>query len=614
MSDFINDDWLSIAAATEAYEPYLCEMSFSAPIAEEYFNLTLPRGQDQPCFTFLVSNNTQNGTAYFTRVEVKAEPLLDGVPFRELSAQSSLPRIFKNSSLEVAVNTTFTYEPCHGHLLAASLMVTRCLITLSTGPPDNNGTVFELRSPMMVVLPASLSVAETAYLAHNASYGQLMNSVQHNATANETAADAGSVLTFKPAVHMGVDTQRTMQAPVDGSVPNLLTLEYLDPRQAALIDSIRVDDIMVPFDINPVYGLQSVETEEDGTTSVLSFELPLNESLSKQSIAGLTGREIEGHRYRVFDIVSKPRGPDVDVVLQTVAAVEGLNLTQQRDVWTDDVMYNFGALSANISCPPYCPTNTRIDKRSCQPLDDGMEGLYYFKPCEGAHVGPECMDPDFDGYCPFGEGDDCKPCPEGAVCPGGSRQWPKAGYYTDISYFENSTIFECDGPTKDRCLGWSPFVGRTACPDDIDGGSPLCGSCKDNLTTLARNHYECISCDDRWSSQPAIVLSCAAVILVIAIGLPEAMGQQIYRRTSTTKAPETLQRMIALGAMCQVWPWYSGLVSVAWSVRYLPAWAQVEMSDAARNVTNLLQLLTLNISTVRTAVCRASPALPPLTP
>jgi hypothetical protein len=68
----------------------------------------------------------------------------------------------------------------------------------------------------------------------------------------------------------------------------------------------------------------------------------------------------------------------------------------------------------------------------------------------------------------YGTGADCRPCPEGAVCPGGNRLWPLGGYWN--SGEDSGFVARCDPP--EACL-----PGRTGtCAPGYVGS--LCGECE----------------------------------------------------------------------------------------------------------------------------------------
>eukprot|EP00163_Fabomonas_tropica_P010568 TRINITY_DN2073_c0_g2_i4.p1 TRINITY_DN2073_c0_g2~~TRINITY_DN2073_c0_g2_i4.p1 ORF type:complete len:5484 (-),score=1034.41 TRINITY_DN2073_c0_g2_i4:293-16744(-) len=82
----------------------------------------------------------------------------------------------------------------------------------------------------------------------------------------------------------------------------------------------------------------------------------------------------------------------------------------------------------------------------------------------------------------WGRGADCKPCPEGAVCPGGYRLWPKPGFWapTEGSGF----VYKCT--PAEACIG-----GQSAeCAPGYQG--EFCGQCQPGF--YRANGAECRPC------------------------------------------------------------------------------------------------------------------------
>ena len=54
----------------------------------------------------------------------------------------------------------------------------------------------------------------------------------------------------------------------------------------------------------------------------------------------------------------------------------------------------------------------------------GPAGVYYAPACTtGSQNDTSCLDPTLASECSFGSADECVPCPNGCLCPGGSRCW-----------------------------------------------------------------------------------------------------------------------------------------------------------------------------------------------
>ena len=136
------------------------------------------------------------------------------------------------------------------------------------------------------------------------------------------------------------------------------------------------------------------------------------------------------------------------------------------------------------SCPPDCPA-------------EGSAVVYVLQ-CQGYDTGPRCMDPETAGACAFGAGDECRSCPENAVCPGGFRAWPAPGYWTSDA--TTGVIVQCPYPSKARCRGWSEGVESILCGPGYDDSSPLCGTCAPGHYSLDGRCLQCPTADDTSST------------------------------------------------------------------------------------------------------------------
>lgn len=81
----------------------------------------------------------------------------------------------------------------------------------------------------------------------------------------------------------------------------------------------------------------------------------------------------------------------------------------------------------------------------------------------------------------FGKGTDCKPCPEGGICPGGNRIVPKPGYWN--SGEESGFVTPCDPP--ERCLGGA----TSTCASGYTG--TLCSSCDKDFYADGSSCHAC---------------------------------------------------------------------------------------------------------------------------
>lgn len=110
-------------------------------------------------------------------------------------------------------------------------------------------------------------------------------------------------------------------------------------------------------------------------------------------------------------------------------------------------------------------------------------GLFYSEACSstGIYTDPSsgactnASDP-ASGLCAFGGGDACRPCPSGALCPGGYRAWPQQGHWSAAE--SSAAVLQCVQPgARIKCLGWSATLGATKCGVGYLQGSFLCSAC-----------------------------------------------------------------------------------------------------------------------------------------
>jgi hypothetical protein len=71
----------------------------------------------------------------------------------------------------------------------------------------------------------------------------------------------------------------------------------------------------------------------------------------------------------------------------------------------------------------------------------------------------------------------CMACPPTALCPGGSRMWPKRGYWKEKESDVTTLPLECPPPSKQRCVGWDGSTQTTKCGEGYSQETPLCAAC-----------------------------------------------------------------------------------------------------------------------------------------
>jgi len=150
-------------------------------------------------------------------------------------------------------------------------------------------------------------------------------------------------------------------------------------------------------------------------------------------------------------------------------------------------------LPSSTSCNPFCPgvfdvgilplpslVLTPRDRASRAPL---MPLLTYAAACDDAAfpdpMGGVCANTSHPlaAHCGVGAGAACRPCSDlspGAVCPGGTRLWPRPGYWSSPS---QDGVIRCRDPTV-RCAGWNPARGASVCSTGYSPASAACTRCE----------------------------------------------------------------------------------------------------------------------------------------
>ena len=169
---------------------------------------------------------------------------------------------------------------------------------------------------------------------------------------------------------------------------------------------------------------------------------------------------------------------------------------------------------AALVCPPFCPGGIGLGVPMVAPWSGGAsfvpgivhdagglpqpdpaapsagatsQGFYYAAACDasGFYVSPalgacaNASDPASYG-CAWGSGASCQVCPSGALCPGGMRLWPRAGFWAPAESSAPSALSTCPPPNA-RCVGWGVLTAATQCGPGYRQGSSLCSACADGF-------------------------------------------------------------------------------------------------------------------------------------
>lgn len=354
----------------------------------------------------------------------------------------------------------------------------------------------------------------------------------------------------------------------------------------------------------------------------LVFQLPSTSDLWEGTCAGKTlPPSSERTAYLTFDTGTVPnasatssmRDPGM-VLAELVNHLPddlSMNDTQLRYALQQVPVHKLGQEDATFACPPYCPGTTANDWPTAAPMDSATTGptwsVAYVCTCQGFATGSVCTTPQTAGQCAWGEGDDCKPCPEGALCPGGYRMWAQPGYWAADS--QSSEVKQCYPPNADRCEGWSVYEDRTRCQPGHDPASPACQGCLPGYFPDGPN--ECSECPsiDRGMAQvwPGLrivgvgVACLVLLILVLALYMLYRLRKVHRQRSMSLKGPikSVIVQLIALG----VWSMQLFMI-ILQAAQYLP----LALPGLLRDLLRTLQPLLFQFPSVH-PVCLGQPPM-----
>lgn len=144
-----------------------------------------------------------------------------------------------------------------------------------------------------------------------------------------------------------------------------------------------------------------------------------------------------------------------------------------------------------------------------------------------------CTEPTWWGE----RGIECRPCPDGGVCPGGKRLWPQAGYWNEGEHAIR--ILNCKPPATERCIGGP----ASDCGQGYEGY--LCGSCSDGYFEDKARAGACTRCSSDGGYFTGIVAN-LALVLILAIGAGFFSNESLGTLCTIVL---TLQNIYAVGQM-----------------------------------------------------------------
>jgi hypothetical protein len=91
--------------------------------------------------------------------------------------------------------------------------------------------------------------------------------------------------------------------------------------------------------------------------------------------------------------------------------------------------------------------------------------------------------------CSWGGGDDCRPCPDGAACPGGRILRTSPGFWVPSSGASANQLTRCPDPAIERCPGWRNTSLATGCGPSFAGVA--CAACAKGFFSSGRGCSAC---------------------------------------------------------------------------------------------------------------------------
>ena len=188
--------------------------------------------------------------------------------------------------------------------------------------------------------------------------------------------------------------------------------------------------------------------------------------------------------------------------------------------------------------------------------------------------------------CAYGSGAACVTCPTGALCPGGSRLWPRPGFW--VARESTASVSACAPPDPGaRCLGWSVSRGVSLCGLGYLEGSFLCGACAPSF--YLADDGACSACPvvtgpwDRYRGLLVLFAGVVGFVGVVGVGL--FIAQHFTGGSMAGGAKQLLSlgiwTLTALQTVSQVSRWV-GLES-AWRVSALYEMARVPIIRVVLN-------------------------------
>ena len=180
------------------------------------------------------------------------------------------------------------------------------------------------------------------------------------------------------------------------------------------------------------------------------------------------------------------------------------------------------ALGAGSVCPHSCPGDGPSAAEDDVLATQAGYGFVLSKACAGYTApGPACLTP--GAHCAYGSGSNCKPCPSGAVCPGGFRQWALPGYWLP-SEASTEQPMKCAEPAEQRCPGHDAMLKSSACGAGYAQQSIACSACDEGYFLTAASTCSPCSSVTKEASLWDIIVANAALLGWCVVGFVLAVA------------------------------------------------------------------------------------------
>ena len=160
--------------------------------------------------------------------------------------------------------------------------------------------------------------------------------------------------------------------------------------------------------------------------------------------------------------------------------------------------------------------------------------------------------------CPYGAGDQCRPCPVGAMCPGGFTLLPLPGYWIPLSTSGPGDLVKCQEPgASARCPGWRD-VSTSSSMNEIGCGSgyrgPGCAACSPRFFL---GSGECTACPELGAGALLAVIGPILLFVGVLLGASAILIYVVHLLGATWKNAAIASASIA------AWLWMAGQSSAS---------------------------------------------------